>query len=204
MSLGSRLGATLLESPRWSVRMLPGAPLIAPARQFVFPQAVPGEEDALARGSVYFDVRPAAAPPFLAQCALGYASAHVANGLWPVPEKVASTDEAVDEFLAVAGGYAYLVRPTAPQTTELLAMRPVTEVVTSAEYVVLAGYHDVLVLAPKGTGWRSPRLTWEGLTLSALEGKQLHGSGWDMLTDEEVLFTLDLTTQELQGGGYRV
>ena len=107
-------------------------------------------------------------------------------------------------FLAIAGGYAYLLRPTAPQTTELLAMRPVLEVVTSAEYLVLAGYHDVLVLPSDGRAWRSPRLSWEGLTLSALESTQLAGTGWDMLTDEEVSFTLDLATQELKGGGYRV
>ena len=204
MSLGSRIGAKLLESSHWSVRMLPGAPLIAPARQFVFPRAVPGEEDALARGSVYFEIRPKGEPTFLAQCALGYASPHVASGLWPVPAVDSGKDGSSPECLAIAGGYAYLLTPGNPRETELLAMRPVTEVVSSAEYLLLAGYHDVLVRAADGLTWRSPKLTWEGLTLLSLEGTRLTGAGWDLSTDEEVPFTLDLATQELHGGGYRV
>ena len=196
ISLGERTGATVLQGHGWQARILPGPPLIAPARQFVFPQAVPGEEDALARGTLYIEVRPASDRSFLAQCALGFASGHVAQGLWPSPRK--------EECLAVAGGYAYLLQPDNPKFTELLPMRPVVQVLATPNYLLLAGHHDLLVRSADGRIQRSPQLTWEGFTLTGLDGARLSGTGWDMLTDEEIPFTLDLETGALKGGGYRV
>jgi len=35
----------------WMVEVLKGPPMIAPARQYVYPVYVPGEEDAMARGA---------------------------------------------------------------------------------------------------------------------------------------------------------
>ena len=38
-------------SHSWSIEVLKTPPLIAPARQFIYPQQIAGEEDALARGA---------------------------------------------------------------------------------------------------------------------------------------------------------
>src|ERR1700677_2767894 len=56
----------------WTAEILPKAPLIAPARQFIYPQQIAGEEDALARGALQVLVRPTAGGTFLATCALGF------------------------------------------------------------------------------------------------------------------------------------
>ena len=197
MTVASRRGAQHVETPAGKARLLPGPPLIAPARAFTFPHSIAGEEDALARGALWLEAqpRPAAQGTFLAQCALGFATPGVAHGLWPLGDTV----------LAVAGGYAYRIDLQHPQTTELLAMRPIVDVLPLPDHatLILAGYHAVTVLQPQNS-WQSDRLSWEGVTLTACDGAVLHGIGWDMATDEEVPFALDLRTRALSGGGYRI
>ncbi len=179
----------------WTVEVLPGPPLIAPTRHFVFPQAVPGEEDALARGALWLQVKPRAGAPFLAQCALGYAGEGVFTGALSTPEP--------DILLAVAGGYAYRISTLSPDRSTLLPMRPVVKAITvrPADALVLCGYHALYVLQP-GTEWQSPRLSWEGIDITGLEGETILGTGWHMPTDRELPFRLNLRTRELSGGAF--
>lgn len=181
----------------WSARVLTSAPLIAPARQFMFPTHVPGEEDALQRGALFLEVRPEDAPPFLATCALGFRDPALPSGVWSCP--------ALADLLAVAGGYAYRIDTRQPDKTDLLEQRPVTAVLPAVEekLLLLAGFHDVLALGSEGVHWRSARLSWEGITLEGVRGGQLHGRGWDMFADAEVPFVVDLRTGAHTGGGYR-
>lgn len=184
---------TAFPEARWRADILSGPPLIAPARQFVFPQAVPGEEDALARGALWVQVRPRTGGIFLAQCALGFAGAGVVTGIWATP------DPAV--LLAVAGGYAYRIVTEAPEQTTLLPLRPVVAVHASATALVLVGFHSLYIL-PAEDAWASPRISWEGVTISGIDGETVHGTGWHMRSDRELPFALDLRTRELTGGGY--
>lgn len=182
----------------WSAEVLPGPPLIAPARQFVFPREVPGEEDALARGALRVGIKPAQGGAFLATCALGFRDPSLPSGLWSCPAR--------DELLAVAGGYAYCLPTLQPERTELLEQRPVVAVlpVPQQSLLLLAGFHNILALGAEGIRWQTGRLTWEGIQLGAVDGIILSGTGWDMFTDADVPFTVDLTTGTHQGGGYRV
>ena len=181
----------------WAAKVLPAPPLIAPARQFVYPQRVPGEEDALGRGALLLEVRPSVGGMFLATCALGFRDPTLPSGVWSCP--------APDDLLAVAGGYAYRVATLRPDTVELVEQRPVTALLPVPErgLLLLAGFHDVLALGSEGVRWRTGRLSWEGLRLRAVEDGELHGEGWDMFTDREMPFTVDLTTGAHRGGGYR-
>ena len=181
---------------RWTATVLPGPPLIAPARHIVLPQAVPGEEDALARGALWVDVRREAGGSFLLQCALGFAGPNVLSGIWSTPEP--------DVLLAVAGGYAYRVETAAPQQSTLLPLRPVVAClpVQHAASLVLVGFHAVLVLQGDGAAWASPRLSWEGVTVTGVTDGVVHGTGWHMRSDRELPFQLDLRTQALTGGAF--
>lgn len=195
--IAQKRGLPSLTDSGWRARLLPSAPLIAPARQYIFPQAVPGEEEAMARGSVWLEVKAEGQGDFLAQCAIGFAGPYVASGLWtsPVP----------GEFVLLAGGYAYAVAPLAPEQTALLPMRPVLAVAEVVGRIVLVGYHALLVRESNGATWLSDRLSWEGVTVTGVDAERelLRGTGWDMLTDEEIPFALDLRTHALLGGGYR-
>ena len=180
----------------WSAQILSAPPLIAPARQFILPHPVPGEEDALARGALQLLVKPAAGGSFLATCALGFRDPSLPSGLWSCPQP--------DDLLAIAGGYGYLVRTSAPETAAHLHPRPITAVLPAPEagLLLLSGFHAVTAIGAEGVRWQTARLSWEGITLGDIREGQLHGTGWHMLTDRERPFTVDLATGQHTGGGY--
>ena len=181
----------------WSAEVLRQPPLIAPAQQFVYPQNVPGEEDALARGALYVQVKSAFRGSFLATCALGFSDPSLPSGVWSCPEP--------DSLLAIAGGYGYLIDTTRPQGCLFLSLRPIAAVlpVPAHDVLVLAGFHHVLAVDANGLRWETTRLSWEGVTLGDVQDGALHGTGWDMFADREVPFTVDIVTGKQEGGGYR-
>jgi hypothetical protein len=182
----------------WTARILAAPPLIAPARQFVYPLFVPGEEDAMARGALLLDIKPANAPNLLATCALGYRDPSLPTGIYPCPRP--------DDLLALAGGYAYLIDTQDPTRCLHLPLRPVAQVLPApnAGLILLAGFHHVAAIGATGLLWQSARLSWEGVTLTEVSHGQLHGLGWNMHTDREVPFTIDLATGHHQGGGFQL
>ena len=183
-------------SKSWTARILTAPPLIAPARQFVYPQYVPGEEDAMGRGALLLEVKPAAGANFLATCALGFREPSLPTGVFACPRG--------DDLLALAGGYAYLIDTLSPERCLHLPMRPVTQVLPApaTTLILLAGFHDILAVDVDGIRWRSARLSWEGVTMTHVDDLQLHGTGWNMRTDREVPFAVDLATGAHTGGGF--
>jgi hypothetical protein len=72
----------------WTARILPTPPLIAPARQFTYPQRIAGEDDAMARGALLLDVKPAVGANFLATCALGFRDPALPSGVFACPARM--------------------------------------------------------------------------------------------------------------------
>ena len=180
----------------WAGEVLARPPLIAPARQYTWPMAIVGEEDALARGALQVLVRPAVGGQYLLTCALGFTDPALPSGLFGCPNP--------DELCAVAGGYAYLADAATPEACTLLPLKPVVSVhpVVEAGLLLFVGFHAVLAWGVDGLAWESGRLSWEGVRLGAVEDGVLHGLGWEMLSDRELPFALDLRTGEHTGGGY--
>lgn len=185
----------------WAAERLAAPPLILPSRHFTWPQFVPGEEEALARGAMLLQVRPREGGAFLATCSLGFKDPSLPTGVFSTPSP--------DHLLALAGGYAYLVDTLHPEACLHLPMKPVVDARAVAPtpelpngLILLAGFHTVLAVDAGGVRWESKRLTWEGLTLTHAEGPTLHGTGWNMMSNKDVPFTLDLRTGEHEGGGY--
>jgi hypothetical protein len=180
----------------WTARILTAPPMIAPARQYTYPLPVPGEEDALARGALLLDIKPHAAPNFLATCALGFRDPTLPTAIFPCPRP--------DDLLALAGGYAYVIDTQQPTRCLHLPLQPVTAVLPAPTkgLILFAGFHDVLALDATGIRWQSARLSWEGLTCLEVRDNALHGLGWNMQTDRELPFSVDLATGQHTGGGY--
>ncbi|MEO6817561.1 MAG: hypothetical protein ABI177_12765 [Edaphobacter sp.] len=180
----------------WTAEVLTQPPMIAPARQFTYPQQIAGEEDALARGALQLMVRPAKGGAFLATCALGFTDPTMPTGVFACPNP--------DELCAVAGGYAYIVDTAHPEHSTHLALKPVVEVRSLPEQSLLlfSGFHTIVAWGEDGHAWQTAKLTWEGLRITAIEGNTLHGFGWNLMTDKEVAFSVDLLTGQHQGGGF--
>ena len=181
----------------WTAEVLAGPPLIAPARQYLWPMRIAGEEEALERGALRVMVRPAEGASYLLTCALGFADASLPRGVYGCP--------APDWICVLAGGYCYVANTRAPDQVTLLGMKPVVDVLEAVEVGLLlfVGFTSVLAWGAGGLAWETGRLSWEGLKVSGVEGGELRGLGWDLMRDVEVPFTVDLRTGEHIGGGWR-
>lgn len=181
---------------RWRAEILPTRPLILPPRRFVYPQAV----DEVERGALEVMVFPApdagsprasrhtAAEPFLATCALGFQDPMTPTGVWSCPR--------AEEICLVAGGYAYMVPTDQPAHFQMLEMRPVLEVraAVQAGLLLFVGHRTLMAWGPTGLCWQTPPVSDEGITITALEYGVLHGLGWQMRTDREQSFTVELAS----------
>lgn len=175
----------------WQVEVLEAQPLIAAARHYVYPQAV----DEVERGAlqIYFRSRPEAETA-MATFALGFADSSLPHGVWSCPSP--------QQVCAIAGGYAYVVDVDHPDKWMQIPYRPVTWVDAAPEHKLLlfASFHRLWALGAEGKAWETGRLSWEGLRVTGIDGRQLHGFGWDLHTDTEVPFTVDLATGQHGGG----
>jgi len=184
----------------WRAEVLGAAPMIAPARQFTYPRQVAGEEDAMARGALLVMVHPAggggSAGAFLATCALGFTDPAMPTGVFACPN--------AREMCAVAGGYAYIVDTEMPERATQIPLKPVAEVVALVEHglLVFVGFHAMVAWGAEGLAWQTARLSWEGIRVSGVEDGVLRGFGWEMASDKEVEFAVDLRTGAHTGGGF--
>ena len=175
---------------RWKAQVLPERPLILPRKHRVYPLEVEEVE----RGALEVMIQPEGAGDFLATCALGFNAASLPSGIWSCPHP--------DWLCAIAGGYAYLINTAAPDDFEQVEYKPVVEVlpVLDAGLLIFSSFHTLLAYGVNGSRWKTQKLTSEGLRLGEVIDGKLHGWGWDMWTDRELPFTVDLATGEHVGG----
>lgn len=167
---------------RWQAEVLAARPLILPPRHFVYPR----EAEEVERGALEVLVRPEGAETFSATCALGFRDPAAPSGLWSAPRP--------EEICAVAGGYAYLIDTQAPEQFTMIPYRPVLEVrpLPTEGLLLFVGHRSVLAWGRNGQVWESEKLSDEGVTITSVEDGLLHGTGWEMRTDKEVPFAVDL------------
>ena len=170
----------------WHADILPTRPAILPARHFVYPHEVEEVE----RGALEVVLRPepSRGAPFLATCAVGFRDPAVPTGVWSTPNP--------HEVCAVSGGYAYLIDTAAPERFTMLPYRPVFQIHAARDSCLLLFVSNRTILAwgAKGEAWQSSKLSDEGVIVTSLESQTLRGLGWNMMTDKEGSFELDLRT----------
>ena len=168
----------------WQVEILPERPVILPARHFVYPREV----EEIERGALEVLVRPddPGSSPFLATCALGFRDPVVPTGIWSAPNP--------REICAVSGGYAYIVDTAAPENFTMLPYRPVLQVqpVVDRDLLLFVGNRSIVAWGVNGEAWETVKLSDEGVAITAIEGAVLRGRGWNMMTDKETPFALNL------------
>jgi hypothetical protein len=171
---------------RWQAEILTARPLILPPRHFIYPRAAEEVE----RGALEVMIRPDApdAQSFLATCALGFRDPAAPTGLWSTPEP--------GKICAVAGGYAYLIDTATPDRFTMISYRPVLEVrtVVAEALLLFVGHHSILAWGANGQAWESAKLSDEGVHVAGIDGGVLRGKGWEMMSDREKPFTLDVRT----------
>ena len=179
----------------WTAEILPAAPLIRPARQFVWPMRIAGEEDALARGALLIMVRPRSQPPYLVTCARGFHDPAMPTAVFSCPNQ--------DEICAVAGGYAYVADVHRAETCVQVGLKPVVEVHAAGGLLLFVGFHTIVGWGREGLAWQTAKLSWEGIRIVSVSDMEMRGFGWDLRQDVEVEFSVDLRTGKHEGGGFQ-
>ena len=170
----------------WTTEILTARPLILPRRQYVYPK----QAEEVERGALEVMVRPADAEAFLGTFALGFADRAVPTGVWSCPDP--------HWMCALSGGYAYVVNTQRPEEFVHVPYRPVLEVRVLREQglLIFASHHALTAWGAQGKAWETARLSWEGVQITHVEGRWLHGVGWDLLADKDVPFRVNLETGE--------
>ena len=170
----------------WQAEVLAARPAILPARHFVYPR----EAEEVERGALEVMVRPGGegVQPFLATCALGFRDPAAPTGLWSTPDP--------EKLCALSGGYAYIINTTAPERFTMLPYRPVLQVLSAVAkgLMLFVGHYSILAWGAQGQLWESEKLSDEGVTVSGFANGVLRGSGWELISDRELPFALDLRT----------
>ncbi len=179
----------------WQAEILPARPAILPALHFTYPR----QAEEIDRGALEVLIRPHAPAldretgdnpvvpqSFLATCALGFRDPAAPTGLWSAPHP--------DWLCAVSGGYAYLIDTAAPEHFTMLPYRPVLDIrpAPADGLLLFVGHHSILAWGRDGQAWESEILSDEGVTITSIEPGLVHGLGWQMRTDKEAAFTLQL------------
>jgi hypothetical protein len=146
------------------------------------------------RSGLYLRVMPAGSPAWIGFFAQGFESSGVAGGIYSCPDP--------GSLCAVVGGYAYVVCSHRPQQWLQIEQRPVVRVkpLPELKLLVFIGLTSISGLGESGSVWTTTRLSWEGLSIGSVRDGVLHGMGWDMITDTEVPFEVDLLTGTSKGG----
>jgi hypothetical protein len=189
-------GTTKHFAQSWSAEILPRHPLIAPAAQYIYPQTLTEDEGAredASAGALEVMVKPGTGAPFLATFARGFAEPTLPHGIWSCPH--------ADWLCAAAGGYVYMIDTKKPRHWKQIAYRPVVDIraVPSQRLLLFTGFHSVLAWRHDGIAWESGKLSDEGVRITGVRGEQLHGFGWEMRSDKETTFVLDLRNGRVVG-----
>lgn len=166
----------------WEAQILPARPVILPTRHFTYPR----EAEEIERGALEVLVTPRGAAPFLATCALGFRDPVAPTGVWSTPHP--------DWLCAVSGGYAYLIDATAPEQFTMLPYRPVLEVhaAIAETRLLFVSHQRMLAWGHDGKAWESEKLSDEGVTITSIGEGHVRGKGWEMRSDKEIAFALDV------------
>lgn len=105
------------------------------------------------------------------------------------------------DVIVVARGDACIVDPENRAVRDHIA-GDVEQVIRapSLELVVFRGMTDFKAIKADNSGWRSPRISWDGLRNIKLRGSELFGEAYTPVQDAWVPFKLDILTGQCSDG----
>jgi hypothetical protein len=108
------------------------------------------------------------------------------------------------QVIVIAGGRGYIVAPETRRETRCPMPSTINLAIPMPEFnqVVLGTDLEFGAIRADGTGWKSGRLSWDGITNVSISGTTLTGEAYSPLDRSWYQFTLDLLTGESLGGTY--
>lgn len=117
-----------------------------------------------------------------------------ATGLFSFPDP--------DIVCIVARGDGYLVRTNDPSDWKAVEVYPICAAVpiASRNIVVFANHTELTAVGASGVVWKTKRLAWSEMKLLRVTDDFIDGETWDIRSEENVSFRVDLSNGEHTGG----
>lgn len=117
-----------------------------------------------------------------------------ANGIFRCPDQ--------DAVCVVSRGRGYIVQANDPDLKIDITPFPVVDVIQLPTHglICFVGLTSLSAYGKDGLRWKTGRLSWDGLKVTAVDPTIIRGSGWDASTGLDVDFVIDITTGQPIGG----
>lgn len=127
----------------------------------------------------------------------GYPNPKAITGVysWPDPKKIC----------VISRGQAYIVQIDNPsEYYEIKEIVPVMHAfpILDKKLFIFGDFIKIAAFSGEKIQWISGRLSFDGLKISEITTKEIRGEGWDAITGQWILFTLDVATGEHKGGAF--
>jgi len=154
----------------------------------------PGANESGGQDGVNVQIVPSEGEKWIGTFAFGRFGAKSITGVFTTPNP--------DELCVVSEGQAFMVDATRPKKWESLPIIPVIAVRSSKEQqlLIFANHTELLAIGDNGIAWRTGRLSWDSLKLTGITNEAIHGVFWDIQTESEQSFSVDLVTGAHSGG----
>lgn len=107
-------------------------------------------------------------------------------------------------LLVIAQGQCYLMNPESHEPVAIFGGSYTNIFEKGDGQWVLQNSIELTIVEPDGRHWDSPRVSWDGIEVTKIEGSVVSGFAFDPMydADEWVEFSFDIDTRELVGGSY--
>jgi hypothetical protein len=139
-------------------------------------------------------VIPDTGEPWLGSFAPGYDSPKSVTGIYAYPDGMS--------LCGISQGKGCVIRSDNPHNWRGVDTHPILSVITiAAEHLLLfVDFTTISAYGQSGLVWKTPRLSWDGLTITEVTTNHVRGLAWDSPEDREVEFLVDIKTGHHKGG----
>jgi hypothetical protein len=107
-----------------------------------------------------------------------------------------------DQVVVVSAGAGYLVHEQVPGSCERVKSVPVRIVcpVVSHGLLVLADDTTLVAYGSNGLAWETGRIGWNNVRIRRVDNSCIHGTTFDIRSDENISFSVDARSGAVHGG----
>lgn len=107
-------------------------------------------------------------------------------------------------LLVVSRGAGYHVQVGNPPTVTGLRFFPILDArpVPERNLIILVSHTRIAAIGPNGLLWRTQRISWDGISITAIGRQYIEGESWDPKTSVRPGFRVDIDSGEHTGGSH--
>jgi hypothetical protein len=154
----------------------------------------PGPDIEVGHDGLTVNIAPFGGTPWVATFKFGQLSPNGVSGIFSMPNS--------ERICVVSRGDGYVVSANDPCEWEIINAIPVIDVRCSIKHkiILFANFTELVAYDSVGLKWRTDRLTWDNMKLVEMTDDAVTGEFWDIRTESDNRFTVELATGKHHGG----